>query len=156
MTVKGSELGKGEEFSLHSHFSQGERDAGAPKKIKQTKLNGIVVIGVRVYQVSDINASSHSFRATFRVFYEWKLGEAQWGSLGGPTDGDEVDVDEAEVPEITLMNAVEVNKEAWQRPPRVMNAELRVVQTHRQYTCVLYEGFELNDFPFDVQRLHIK
>jgi len=59
------------------------------------------------------------------------------------------------LPEATFSNALEVKAEPWPRPPKVLDAARRVVYIHRNYHGTFREHFELDNFPFDVQTLHV-
>lgn len=158
-TIKGSELlnaalKAGQAYDLHQHYHVASEHGSSFSSFSSRdrhRLDGIVAVGVRVREITDIDTASCSFRACLRIFYEWRLPEDGRQLI----DGQEVHVDDDQIPELTLMNALEVTSQPWQRPPRVMNAAQRVVQTHRQYSGIFYENMELHDFPFDVQRLHI-
>ena len=135
-------------FDLSRYFTyQGKKD----KKAKE--VTSFVVLGVRMYKVSDINFEQSTFTMQVRLFYEWELPPGSEVLK----DGKDVprDLSDDEIPEIEFTNATKVEKHPWTRTARVLNAERRIVYTHRMYDLVLHEVFDLHAFPFDIQRLHL-
>ena len=135
-------------FDLSRYFTyQGKKD----KKAKE--VTNFVVLGVRMYKVSDINFEQSTFTMQVRLFYEWELPPGSEVLK----DGKDVprDLLDDEIPEIEFTNATKVEKHPWTRTARVLDAERRIVYTHRMYDLALHEVFDLHAFPFDIQRLHL-
>ena len=123
----------GHKCGLHCHFkdqtkkakkAKGAEDEKKEKKSKDkdTRLDSLVCIGMRLYSVKNIFKadSDDTFEAEFRLFYEWQdqsKGEMRLGMdfkySGKDKDGNDVKTD---IPEVKFPNAVSVETEDMRAP----------------------------------------
>ena len=123
-------------------------------KHETVEMVGEVCVGFRVYLIRDINHHTHSFRAAFRVFYDWIDTELAAKLKASPIDLPE-DEWEQWIPEVSFTNAEALAPERWQHPPRVCDAATGRVYIHRRYEGTFSERLELQNFPYDQQSLTI-
>ena len=156
MSRRGSAKGR---VTLESRENEGlqHRFAAGKAAAKKLEMEGEVVVGFRLYALRDVSHKNHTFHASFRCFYDWidvELAQRLVRSDGGD-EASAADWWSAAIPELSFTNASTFQAEPWPHPPRVIDAVTGRVYAHRRYEGVFNERLEMQEFPFDTQRLSI-
>ena len=147
--------GRRKTFGLRDTGGLQQRFASADKNKGKQEMEGEVVVGCRLYALRDLSHDTHTFKASFRCFYDWI--DPHLASLLQERGSA---IDEAEwskrIPEMSFTNASTLEPEPWTHAPRVIDAATGRIYTHRRYEGTFNERFEMQEFPFDTQTLRIR